>query len=206
MRRFVVLAVALVALSACSGGDESGQRYIFSTQDATVQVDTPQLRAQKAAAGIATCPHVDRSATSRHGGLPAFTLPCLGGGPSVNLAGLTGTPSVVNLWAQWCPPCRAESPIFQQLYDRAGSRVRVLGLDYRDPRPGMAIAFAETYHLTYPQLADPDAALQAPLRVTALPITLFVKADGSIAATRYGPVSSLGELEDLVRAKLGVRL
>jgi thiol-disulfide isomerase/thioredoxin len=111
----------------------------------------------------------------------------------------------VNLWAQYCGPCQQESPVIQRFYEDAGSRVSVIGIDFADPLPSRAIAFAARYHLTYPQLADPDAVLKGPLRAAGIPITLFVRADGSIASTHYGPVTSLRQLRSLVRQHLGVR-
>ena len=64
-----------------------------------VKVDTPQLRALKAATHIAPCPTSVAGTEGVPGGLPDMTLPCLGGGRSVDLAGLRG-PLLVNFWAQ----------------------------------------------------------------------------------------------------------
>ena len=95
--------------------------------------------------------------------------------------------------------------MIQQFYQDAGNQVRVIGIDFADQLPSRAIAFAAQYHLTYPQLADPSAALKVPLRATGIPITLFVRADGRIAFTHYGPLTSSTQLGSLVSRHLGVR-
>jgi thiol-disulfide isomerase/thioredoxin len=200
----------LTVLPGCGlEGAEDADPYVFDSDQAGVKVDTPQLRAQKLAAGIEACPEAGPSSATSDvdtDRLPDITLPCLGGGRSVNLSALTGMPTVINLWAQNCGPCRAESPLFQRLHDEAGDRVRVLGLDFLDPRPGYALAFADELGLTYPQLADPDGATRAALRVAGLPMTLFVDTDGVITHVEYGEVKSVAQLRQLVARHLQVTL
>jgi len=203
MRRVLGLLAGVLLLAGCGSGAGT-HRYVFHDSSSSVRLDTPALRAQKAKAGIAGCPRLPH-ARPRGGGLPDATLPCLGGGPSVDLASLRGRPTLINLWAQYCGPCRQESPVIQQFYRDARNQVRVLGIDFADQLPSRAIAFAAQYHLTYPQLADPGAALRAPLRATGIPITLLVRADGRISFTHYGPLTSLTQLRSLVRRHLGVR-
>jgi cytochrome c biogenesis protein CcmG/thiol:disulfide interchange protein DsbE len=205
MRRGLGVLAGVLLLAGCGSSAGTGMHhYVFHDSSSSVRLDTPALRAQKARAGIAGCPRLPHM-RPRGGGLPDATLPCLGGGPSVDLASLRGRPTLLNLWAQYCGPCRQESPVIQQFHRRAGNHVRVLGIDFADQLPSRAIAFAAEYHLTYPQLADPDAVLKAPLRATGIPITLFVRADGRIAFTHYGPMTSLTQLKSLVRRHLGVR-
>jgi thiol-disulfide isomerase/thioredoxin len=203
---YTFAALLLPLVMGCGQGPSSTEKgYVFKSVSSPVQVDTAVLRRQKARAGIATCPTVAAQRPAVEGGLPRATLPCLGGGPSVDLASMRGTPAVINLWAQSCAPCRHESPIIERFHEQAGDAVRVLGIDFQDSLPGKAIAFAAAYHLTYPQLADPDAALKGPMRVAGLPLTVFVKSDGRVAHTEYGPIRSLTELQSLVRTYLGVR-
>ncbi|MEU4418788.1 TlpA family protein disulfide reductase, partial [Nocardia salmonicida] len=122
-----------------------------------VDVDTPQLRQLKADAGIADCAPGDAAAVD-DGGLPDLTLPCLGGGPDVDLASLHG-PLVVNLWATWCGPCRRELPLYQQFSEKYAGRVPVLGIDFNDLQVANALELAKESGVTYPQLADPGSEL-----------------------------------------------
>lgn len=204
-RRYVPVVAAMLLVTACTATDgQASAPYRFKADEAAVQVDSPQLRKLKAAAGIEDCPISDFSARIEDGGLPDITLPCLGGGRDVDLSGLGGAPLVLNFWSQTCGPCRTESPIFQRFHQAAGDRVKVIGVDWLDPRPSYAIGFADELGLTYPQLADPQGATRAPLRITALPITLLVSARGEVVHTEYGAVDSTEALSALVADHLGV--
>lgn len=202
-RTAVVLVLLGIVATACSQAGTS-QSYVFRPGTSAIKVDTPALRAEKAAAGIAGCPRLGAASHAGSLSMPDVTLPCLGGGRDVNLAQLRGTPTVVNFWAQSCGPCRSESPILQRLHQAAGSRVRVLGVDWQDSQPGMAIAFARQLGLTYPQVADPEAATRRPLHIAGLPVTIFIDSSGRIVHATYGALASIGQLTALVSRYLGV--
>lgn len=202
------LGLALAALLAgCTGSPPTSASGATAgppqAADVHVDVDTPELRQLKQEAGIAPCPDVD--AEPVEGGLPPVTLPCLGGGPDVPLGGVRG-PAVVNLFAQWCGPCREELPYYQQLHERAGDAVTVLGVDYQDTQPGAALALARETGVTYPLVADPAAQLRAPLRVRGLPMLVLVRRDGTVAFRAAMVVDSYAQLKDLVEEHLDVRL
>lgn len=204
-RRLAAALTGLATVTGCSAAAPADKPYVFTASDSPVDVDTPELRAQKAAAGIESCP--DASApTEAPEGLPDVTLPCLGGGPDVNLAGLRGSPMVINFWAQYCGPCRRESPVLQGFHQSAGDDVEVIGVDWQDTRPGWAIGFADELGITYPQLADPDAATRAPLNIQALPMTVLVDADGTIAYVERSEITSVSQLSKLVEDHLGVHV
>lgn len=193
----------LLATVACSGAQPQGAAYTFKASDSPVKVDTPQLRALKAATHIAPCPTSAAGTEGVPGGLPDMTLPCLGGGRSVDLAGLRG-PLLVNFWAQWCGPCRDESPLLQKFAATANGAVKVVAVDFYDPMPSRAIEFAKELGLTYPQLADPAEATKAPLHIAGLPVTFFVNAAGKVTFTQVGPITSESVLAHLVKTNLGV--
>jgi thiol-disulfide isomerase/thioredoxin len=199
-----VLAAALLSLTACAGGaggDGSGR-----PGRAQVDVDTPQLARARQAAGIADC--APGSGTAVDGGLPAVTLPCLGGGPDVDLSTLEG-PIVVNLWASWCGPCRHELPFYQAFSEKHGDRVPVLGVDYQDTQPAAALELARDTGVTYPLLADPQGALDGatPLpRVAGLPFLALVDGEGRVVHREYVEIESERQLTDLVEKYLEVDL
>ncbi len=148
-----------------------------------------------------------RPATATAGGLPDLTLPCLGGGPDVDLAGLEG-PMVVNLWASWCGPCRKEMPALQEFHETYGDRVSVVGIDYQDQQPAAALDLAKEAGVTYPLLADPGGDLNArdPLPpIRGLPYLLFLDADGELTVVPGG-IESADELVDLANEHLGTDL
>lgn len=204
MRR--ALCAALVAgvlvVSGCSSQDVS-----FPTPGAAkVDVDTPELRTIKEAAGVEDC--VPGTGAQVAGGLPDVTLPCLGGGLNVNLSSLRG-PMIVSLWASWCGPCRDEMPLFEEFSQEYGDQVPVLGINYQDAQPLAALELAQDTGVTYPLLADPQSDLDrsAPFpHLGGLPFLALVDADGRVVHQEFIEIKSTDQLVDLVSEHLGVGL
>jgi thiol-disulfide isomerase/thioredoxin len=193
-------ALAAVLLSAACSATSPGKPTDRSLTQTHVDVDTPALRAAKKAAGVEQCSPGTGSASHT---MPAVTLPCLGGGPAVDLARLKG-PLVINLFAQWCGPCREEMPFYQQLSEKGRGKVAVLGIDYLDTQPGRAVDLVSQSGVTYPLLADPASDLRAPFRIHGLPGVILVDAHGEVADVEFMVIRSFAQLAHLVRQKLGV--
>jgi cytochrome c biogenesis protein CcmG, thiol:disulfide interchange protein DsbE len=154
-------------------------------------------------ANLDRCPTTSASGAAK-GGLPSLTLPCLGNGPSVNVAKLRG-PLVVNVWAGPCPPCKAEAPLIQKFYAAARGKVGVLGVvdgDYPDT-VNDALDASHGLGLHYPSLFDLHGKLVTWARAPGIPFTVFVRADGTIANTHLGQLAQ-GQLASLVKQYLGV--
>jgi thiol-disulfide isomerase/thioredoxin len=113
----------------------------------------------------------------------------LGGGPSAykqRLAGLKGHPVVVNQWASWCGPCRAEFPHFQRLSVSLGKRVAFMGVDSMDNN-GDAAKFLKSYPLPYPSYKDGDGKVSQVFNgVGPLPKTVFYDASGKLQYIHVG--------------------
>ncbi|HLL09028.1 MAG TPA: TlpA disulfide reductase family protein, partial [Nocardioidaceae bacterium] len=105
---------------------------------------------------------------------------------------------------QWCGPCREEIPLFEQLHERSAGRLRVLGIDLEDPNTAAALEFADEIGMSYPQLQDLDGAVTDALHIRGIPLTIFVTADGRVAASHRGVVAGADELDALVEQHLGV--
>lgn len=193
-----LLAAALLA--GCSGAQSSALR----AEKQSVDVDTPALRALKAHAGIEPC-RTSGVRTRVRNGMPKISLACLGGGQRVDLSRLRG-PMVVNLFAQWCGPCRTELPYYQTLHAKAKGRLGVLGVDYLDPRPSGALRLAASSGVTYPLTADPSGRLRSALRVRGLPGVVLLDERGKVVDVEYRVFDSYAELRALVQQRLDVRL
>nr|NLI49530.1 TlpA family protein disulfide reductase [Propionibacterium sp.] len=203
----LVLALAAsAALTGCAPGAAEGVPAAARRGPVTASANpnTPDLIAARAAAGLPDCEPPVSGAEPALYGLPDVVLPCLGSDRSVNLAHLRGKPLVVNLWAEWCPPCREEAPALAEFARRAEGRVAVLGIDYTDPRPDRAIAFARDAGWNYPHLVDSAGVLKSRLAVPGIPVTLVVAPDGRVVYRRTGPVASADELAGIVTEHLGV--
>ena len=199
-RTGVLITVLAVLLGGCTPAPSEPPTPSFAP------VDPAAVVAARKQAGIADCPTSSASVPARPDGLPDLVLGCLGGDSTVRLAGLRGKPMVINVWAQWCPPCREESPYLRQYQKAAKGKVTMLGIDYDDPRPELAVEFASLVKWSYPQLQDPERRLSAVMRIGGLPTTLFVDADGKLVHQVSGKLQSYDELVQLTRDKLGIAL
>jgi cytochrome c biogenesis protein CcmG/thiol:disulfide interchange protein DsbE len=202
VRRAVVAVVALLTLSACAGTSSGGEPTFGG--GAEPPVDEAALAAAKTAAGIEDCPTSDGAATGDKA-LPDITLGCLGGGTKVKLSGLTGTPTVINLWASWCGPCRKELPLLAKADQEYGDALRIIGVDFDDPAPDDAIELAKVSGVTYPLLVDRDTKVKSPFAVIGLPWTVFIDAQGRMVATERTPFRSYADLTAAIERHLWVR-
>lgn len=154
----------------------------------------------KSRGAVASCP----GSAAGGSGVLAITLPCLGDGPKVDLAGLRGSPTIVTLWASWCDHCPEEARALQAVYARAGGRLRVVGVDTEDDQ-GHAYAFVHDLGVHYPSVFDSDGNFRRRLKLPGPPATLFVDANGHLVQRIFGPLD-VNRLNTYVADYLGVRL
>jgi thiol-disulfide isomerase/thioredoxin len=108
---------------------------------------------------------------------------------------LRGHPVVVNQWASWCPPCRAEFPYFQESAEAHADEVAFLGIDMQDER-GAAEAFLRELPVPYPTIDDPNAAQIGSLGGGVVsPTTVFIDEEGEIVSVFQGVYTSQEQLE-----------
>jgi thiol-disulfide isomerase/thioredoxin len=183
--------VALLVVAGCSASHRTG-----TSPGPGGTAATP---AEIAAAHLRPCP--PSSATAAPGGLPDVTVPCLGHGPAVHMAGLTGMPTVVNVWGSWCPPCQAEEKYLSSAYDKDHSHVRFLGVDVVDEADS-ALSFVT--HVSppvhFPSVFDESRKVALGLHVASPPYTFFVSAAGRIVGKSAGAYSSTAQVQsDIAR-------
>ncbi|MDQ1695848.1 MAG: hypothetical protein QOJ03_1201 [Frankiaceae bacterium] len=194
----VVVAI-LVAVTACtsssSGGIEPGPTFS----------PNPKRSELVQRADLDPCP---RSSTAvAADGLPDVTLPCLGAGPVVHLAGLGGRPTVLNVWGSWCGPCQKETPYFARAYDALKSRVQFLGVDDEDD-PDSALDFAAhvSPRMRYPSVIDENKQVLLGLHgFVGVPSTIFVGADGKVVKQVSSAYASTAQLQADIARYLGVQ-
>ena len=120
------------------------------------------------------------------GQAPSFILSTLDG-KQVSLSDLRGRPVLINFWATYCVPCRIEMPLIQRMADQHPKLI-VLLVDERDSTPA-ARSFLGELQIRSTVLLDTDGKAGDLYRITGLPTTIFVRADGTIEG-RYIGLSS----------------
>lgn len=123
--------------------------------------------------------------------LPAITGQTLSGGP-LSLTQLKGRVVVINVWASWCPPCRAEARTLERVYGQLKDKgVTFVGIDTRDNQVA-ANAYVANFGTTYPSFFDQDGSLllafRGALPPAAIPTTIVVDRHGRVAARALGGV------------------
>lgn len=127
---------------------------------------------------------------------PDFKLPNLDG-DTVSLSGLKGEYIMLNFWATWCGPCRAEMPFIQEVFldpawtDR-GFEILAVNLG---ESPEEARGFLEKYGLTFTVLLDERNEVGFRYNISAIPTTYFIDSDGIIKSIKIGTFRSKAEIE-----------
>jgi peroxiredoxin len=118
---------------------------------------------------------------------PDFTLTTLTG-ETFTLSDLRGKPVVLNFWATWCPPCRAELPELQAAAERYQGEIVIAGVNQAEPADSVA-QFADSLGLRFLVPLDRDAQVSRLYGARSLPTTFFVDRDGVIRQIQIGPVT-----------------
>lgn len=119
-------------------------------------------------------------------------------GETVKLSDYRGKPVMLNFWATWCPPCRAEMPAIQEAYEQYQAQgFTVLAINNAEPA-SLVAPFAEQLGLAFPIVMD-GGTLQRMFGIQSYPTSVFIRPDGAISATHNGGLSA-SQLERYIQA------
>jgi cytochrome c biogenesis protein CcmG, thiol:disulfide interchange protein DsbE len=173
----VVLVVGLVQLGS-SASPTPPSALTLTQMRARVSGSPPALEALHA-----------QASQILSGGLPAMRA---------RLASLRGTPIVINKWASWCAPCRAEFGVFQRVSVSRGREVAFLGIDSEESSRADALAFLRSFPVSYPSYYDQSGQMGTAITdSTFTPVTVFYNRHGSLFI-HQGPYPSVAKLEQAV--------
>jgi thiol-disulfide isomerase/thioredoxin len=116
--------------------------------------------------------------------VPDFQLSSLDG-RLVSLADFKGRPLVINFWATWCAPCKAEMPLIEQYYDRYAPELAVVGINSGEGR-ALAQKFVAENEIGFPILLDEGGGAAATYLVRGFPATFFIDASGVLQSAHIG--------------------
>lgn len=180
-RLSAVISAAVLALSGCAGGTEiqtGGEDDRFISGDGSATVFETGERAD--------APDVTGTTFD---------------GDERSLSDYEGRILVLNVWASWCGPCRAEQPVLDEVHAEYGDLgVDFLGVNIKDNETA-ALAYTDNKGVTYPSLYDQPGEIPQAFRETvpprAIPSTLILDPNGDIAARVIGP-TTYGQLTELL--------
>lgn len=125
---------------------------------------------------------------------PDFELKNLEG-DTVKLSDYTGKKVILNFWATWCPPCKAEIPDFQRYYTEAGDEVQILAVNI-DPQNDVKKFVTDT-KVTFPVLLDEKDSVNRLYKILTIPTTYFIDEEG-IVRNKYLSVMSIETIRDYI--------
>jgi peroxiredoxin len=128
---------------------------------------------------------------------PDFTLTTLTG-ETFTLSELRGKPVVLNFWATWCPPCRAELPELEAAAERHDGEIVIAGVNQAEATDQVR-EFAEAMDLGFVIPLDVDAQVSREYGARSLPTTFFIDREGIIRQIQIGPVTE-ATLAQLLRS------
>lgn len=123
---------------------------------------------------------------------PDFDLTTLDG-EAVKLSDYKGKKVILNFWATWCPPCRAEMPDMQKYYEEqaAGSNVEILAVNLTTADKGMdeINAFVEEFSLTFPIPMDTEGKVGEIYQAASIPTSYMIDTEGRVQNKIVGPMN-----------------
>ncbi len=172
-RLLIALTAAALALAGCTTGDGA------------VDVNNGgEFRFVEGTPGGEVIPPDERASAPEFGGT-------LLDGEEFSSSELAGDVAVINFWGSWCPPCRVETPEFQEVYAEVRDQgVQFLGINVKDTDQ-LARAFEENFGIEFPSLDDPRGEVALAFRdypASAIPSTIVLDRQSQVAAVYTGAV------------------
>jgi len=139
------------------------------------------------------------------GPVPNFALKRLGTDGTLSLTSLRGKPAVINFFASWCAPCKAESKVLESAWQQYRGRVNFVGIDYHDVTTD-GVRFLRAHDITFPTVQDGSGMVGDRYGLTGVPETFVVNAQGHLLTHIAGTLTvkdNKSSFYDGIEAALG---
>ena len=107
-------------------------------------------------------------------------------GKTISTASLKGKVVIVNFWATWCPPCRAEIPDLVKLQEKYKDKLQIIGISDDDDPPAVVKKWADAHGMNYPIVMSNDAIRKAFVGVRALPTSFILNPESKMMIRHVG--------------------
>lgn len=176
MVKKIIAAVVLITLLIIAINQVMDKKTVPESKSAETSTTTSNLKGLEAGAKA-----------------PDFELKTLTG-ETVKLSSLKGKKVMLNFWATWCPPCKAEMPDLEKLYKQKDNDLVILAVNI-DPQLDVK-GFAKEYGITFPILLDEDDSVNERYQIISIPTTYFIDRDGIIQSKFIGGMN-LDKMKEL---------
>lgn len=119
---------------------------------------------------------------------PDFELTTLKG-DVVSLSDYEGSPVMINFWATWCPPCRAEMPDMEHFHQNTAIEILAINLTQTEESDEQVQEFVDQYELTFPILMDEAIEVALLYQIQPIPTSIFLDAERTIQFVTYGALT-----------------
>ncbi|OYD08098.1 TlpA family protein disulfide reductase [Paludifilum halophilum] len=189
----VILGAVAGSIWASGGQNASEQKASESDRSTPAQESESQTNPQKGAKG----PNRDQRAAEGFQA-PDFTLKTLKG-DEVTLSEAGGKPTLINLWASWCPPCKVEMPHIQEAYEKYGEQVnfRMVNLTSLDDKEKMK-QYVKKEKFTFPILLDESGEVGEKYQAFSIPQTYIVNEKGEVIQKITGAMTE-EQLQEIMK-------
>ncbi|MDY0406479.1 TlpA disulfide reductase family protein [Virgibacillus sp. 179-BFC.A HS] len=131
---------------------------------------------------------------------PDFSLKTLDG-ETVHLSDFKGKRVLVNFWATWCPPCRAEIPDLQKLYNKKDVTILAVNLTASEKNEATVSDFVQEFEMSFPVLKDVDEDVSTAYQVRAYPTSYMIDSKGRIQFVALGAMNYDQMVQELEKMK-----
>ncbi|MEN1967230.1 TlpA disulfide reductase family protein [Lentibacillus sp. N15] len=188
----IIIIVGMVGYATYEFMNSSSSKEDMADTNGGAMITSPPADEDKAKES-------DRTGLSKGDMAPDFELETLDG-KTVHLSDFKGERVLVNFWATWCPPCRAEIPDLEKLYQNKDVTILATNLTMSEENENKVTDFVDEFGMSFPVLKDSDGDVSATYQVQAYPTSYMIDSNGRIQFIQLGPMNydqMVQELENM---------